>query len=398
MIKIIVNIIIILFLSLGTQAQNPDRDSYFQALNFIETQKTDSAILILNSKPDCYQCQNLLSQIYYDKGDFLKSIRILKSVENLYPSETNFDLAKIFAKMGFAEESVAYLEKHFDYKNPKFYSEIISYNEFETINTSSEWRDFWSIERYSKNALKLEEAIYLSSQKKSNEALQILQELKYSAAREIINYRLALIYYELENYSESLKYIQTAIEQKPKYIDALNLKLKIELATEKTDAALFTNSELLKIDIFTPQHMLTQAELLLKANNTEQALKYVNEFLVYFPDNEEATHLKTLILTEDQDFRQALIELNILIDKNPSEKNYFVQRADIYYKLESWRFAANDYSMALDINPKQPEAWYHYGVCQFNLNNKEKACHAWQKAANMKNRAAAKMLYKECGL
>lgn len=166
MTKIIANIFFILFLSLVTQAQNANRDSYFQALNFIETQKTDSAILILNSKPDCYQCQKLLSQIYYDNGDFLKSIRILKSVENLYPSETNFDLAKIFAKMGFAEESVAYLEKHFTHKNPKSYSEMLTYKEFEVINTSSDWRNFWSIERYSKNALKLEEAIYLSSQKK----------------------------------------------------------------------------------------------------------------------------------------------------------------------------------------------------------------------------------------
>ncbi|MDD2387531.1 MAG: tetratricopeptide repeat protein [Bacteroidales bacterium] len=398
MMKQIVNIIIVLFLSLGALAQDIDKNAYFKALNFVQTQKTDSAILILNTKPDCYECQKLLSQIYYKNGDFLRSIRILKSVENLYPAETNFELARIFAKMGFAEESVAYLEKHFDYKNPKFYSEILSYTEFDAINTSSEWREFWSINRYSKNALKLEEAIYLSSQKKSNEALQILLNLKYSTAREIINYRLALIYYEIANYSEASKHLQTAIEQSPKYIDAINLKLKIELATDKNDAALLTNSKLLEIDIFTPQHLVMQANLLLKNNNTEQALTYVNEFLKYFPTNEEATHLKTIILTKDQNFRQALIELNILIDKNPSEKDYFVQRGDIYYKLESWRFAANDYSMALDIYPNLAEVWYHYGMCQFNLNDKEKACHAWQKAANMKNRAATKMLYNECGL
>ncbi len=398
MMKQIVNIIIVLFLSLGALAQDIDRNAYFKALNFVQTQKTDSAIFILNTRPDCYECQKLLSQIYYENEDFLKSIKILKSIESLQPSETNFELARIFAKMGFSEESVAYLEKHFEYKNPKSYSEILAYAEFEEINTSTNWREFWSIDRYSKNALKLEEAIYLSSQKKINEALQILLNLKYSAAREMINYRLALVYYEIANYSEALKYIQTAMEQKPKYIDAINLKLKIELVTNKNDAALLTNSKLLEIDIFTPQHLVMQANLLLKNNNIEQARDYVNEFLKYFPTNEEATHLKTIILTKDQDFRQALIKLNILIDKNPSEKDYFVQRGDIYYKLESWRFAANDYSMALDIYPKQPEVWYHYGVCQFNLNDKEKACHAWQKAANMKSRAAVKMLYNECGL
>ncbi|MDD2635274.1 MAG: tetratricopeptide repeat protein [Bacteroidales bacterium] len=398
MIRQIVNIVIALLLSFGSLAQNIERDAYFKALNFVQTQKIDSAILILNTTPHSYQCQKLLSQIYYDNGDFLKSIKILKTVEKLYPSDSNFKLAKIFAQMGFAEESVAYLEKHFEYKNPKFYSEILSCNEFETINSSADWQKFWNIDRYSRNELKLEEAIYLTSQKKSNEALQILLNLKYSAAREIINYRIALIYYEIANYSEALRYVQTAIEQKPKYIDAINLKLKIELETDKNDAALLTNSKLLEIDVFTPQHLVMQADLLLKTNNIEQARDYINEFLNYFPTNEEAIHLKTIILTKDQNFRQALTELNILIDKNPSQKDYFIQRGDIYYQLESWRFASNDYSMALDIAPKQAEVWYHYGMCQFNLNNKEKACHAWQKAANMKNRAAAKMLYNECGL
>jgi TolA-binding protein len=52
--------------------------------------------------------------------------------------------------------------------------------------------------------------------------------------------------------------------------------------------------------------------------------------------------------------------------------------------------------MALDITPFQPEVYYKMGVCQFNLNNKEKACHSWKKAANMKNRDAAEMLFKYC--
>jgi lipoprotein NlpI len=87
-----------------------------------------------------------------------------------------------------------------------------------------------------------------------------------------------------------------------------------------------------------------------------------------------------------------------MIEINPSNSDYFVERANIYYLLESWRFASNDYSMALDINPKLDEVWHHYGMCQYNLDNIESACNAWRRAAGMKNRDAVKMLFKECGI
>jgi tetratricopeptide (TPR) repeat protein len=396
MIKKVLHIVLLLVLSINMIAQSSDRDTYFDALNYINNQKQDSAITVLKQKPEFDRCMFLLADLYYQNGEVLKSVDVYKKLQANAPQKAFFELARIYAGLGFPEESVFYLSKYFELKNPIYYSEIISYTEFEVIQKSQEWKEFWSERRYSNTELKLEEVAYLIDQNKLNDALSILELLNNSSSKDRIYFYFAEIYFKLNNFDESIRYLNLLLERNAANISALEMKMKIQLENKNFEQAIISSISLMMADSYNPEYIFNHASLLFKSDRLDEAEKYINIYLDFFPEDEKANYLKTQILTNDQDYRQALINLNVLISKNSSNPQYFIERGDIYFLLESYRFAADDYSMALDIDPKSAHAWTNYGNCQHHLNNSKAACNAWQRAAGMKSREAAKMLYKHC--
>jgi len=396
MIKRLVNIALTLLISSIVFSQNANQQAVFSALNYLSHNQTDSALIVLEEQNNCIECKKIIAEIYFSEKNLLNAAHAYKELSEFYPSESYFRLSVIYAGLGFSQESVKYLEKHFEYPNPKSYSSIMFYNEFDEINTTTEWKEFWNEERYSKKEIQLEEAKYLISTEEYDNALKILEEINFSSQKAQVNYLMAYIYANFENWSEAYSYVNEAIVAEFDYVDALTLKRDIEIERGMNEEALLSNISLMNADPYNPYLIRKHAELLYQNEKPREADQYLDEYLEFFSDDEQANHLKTKILSADEDFKNALINLNLLIDQNPSKSEYFIERADIYYTLESWRFASNDYSMALDINPRLPEVWYHFGVCQFNMNNQKAACNAWERAANLKSKEAVKMLYKYC--
>lgn len=395
----ITNIVFLILVSISLFAQNSEHQSaYFSALNRIENENIESAINQLKDYSDCIECKELLAELYYENGNSLKAVALYKELALIKPSNSYFMLAVIYASMGFAEEGVAYLESYFEYKNPKFYSEIISQTEFDIINSSAIWSKFWESNRYSTNDLKLEEAAYLISQEDYNEAVVILENLNYPKRSDLSNYLLAKVYFEQGSMPLASKYIDLSLEKNSDFIKALELSYEVaEIVGDYSKCNKITQL-LLKENQYNPDYILMQAKSSNNLGNFGEADKYVKMYLQAFPDNEEAKFTHVKILINWQDYRNALISLNELLEKNTSKYEYFTTRGDIYYLMESWYFASNDYSMSLDIKPKQADAYYHYGMCAYHMNDQKKACNAWRKAAKMKNKEAAKMLFQECGL
>lgn len=390
-------IALLLIVSFNLLAQNNQQHTYFTALNYYQNQQIDLAISVLETTSNCNECDEFLAELYYENNNALAAVKLYKELVESNPSDSYFMLAVIYAGMGFSNECVMYLEKHFEYKKPKSYSELMSFSEFDNVNHSYEWVSFWEIQRYSNNELQLEEAVYLVSQKDYFEALQILEELNFSARNDYINYLLAEIHFNQQNYKLTAKYLDLSLKKNDNFTNSLELKVLLSEHQQDYSSSYRTNLKLLENNPYNAEYLLKQADLTYKNDNFQEASKYVNQFLDAFPESEEAKYLNSLILIKLQDYRNSLIKLNELVESNPSKSEYFVQRADIYYLMESWQFALNDYSMALDINPNQAEVYYHFGMCAFYLNDQKRACNAWRKAAKMKNREAAKILFEVCG-
>ncbi len=370
---------------------------YFKALYYNDKEMSDSAIIQLDKCQNDPYCIMMKADILLKNNDFSEALVLYKSVIDILPSEACYSISVLYSQMGFAEESLAWLEKHFEYKNPKPYSEINKNPAFENISRTSEWREFWEVKRYSPKYEKLSEASYLIHSGNFNEAILMLQNEEFGSLNYEKHTLLSKAYLKTGNTNAASTNIDISLNYNSKNAEALAIKYDLEKQNKNFQKAKEISSLLMKYDSHNPVNLYNLAEICRLNGNADEALSYISQFLACFPDNEAALFQKVQILNDSKDYKNALIELNKLIEKNTSVKEYFIMRADIYYILESWQFASDDYSMALDIYPFLPEVYYKMGVCYFNNNFTDKACHAWQKAANMKNKESVEMLFRYCG-
>ena len=61
-------------------------------------------------------------------------------------------------------------------------------------------------------------------------------------------------------------------------------------------------------------------------------------------------------LFEQNELTKALEILNELILENPSDLHSLILRGRIYYKMQNWGNAMNDFATVLDFDPDNPEA------------------------------------------
>ena len=370
---------------------------YFKALNYMQNNIQDSAIYELNFCRNDIQCQILKGRIYFETGDYSNAIAVFKALSEKETRQSSWFLSLIYAEIGFAEESVYWLNKYFENKTPLFYSQIITNKEFENINKSYEWKDFWSERRYSKDYEKLEEINYLINNNKHAEAISALENIKSSSISFLKNYYYALSYNNVNDNGNAKKYIELSIESNSNFIKSNELKLKIEKNNKDYKNCSKTIDKLIELDRYNPRYLVEKAEVCYYLKDYNIAEKYITGYVNYFPNDETAQYLKVQILISSKKPLEALKTLNTLIEISPLKSEYFEQRANIHYDFENWELARKDYSMALDISPNNPEVNYKTGMCYYNQNKLEKACHYCEKAANAKHRKAAEFYYGNCG-
>lgn len=394
--KILTNIILVCF-AFAVFAQGGDIPvAYYKAIGFIESGKTDSAFFSLDDCTDNPDCLNLKAEILINSGDYSLAQIVLKNNPIKNNPDSYILMARIYAASGFAEESVFWLEKHFETRNVLSYSQINSFKEFDQIKNTAEWRKFWETPRYNKNQESLFEAEYLIKSEQNTEAIALLNSSDFGSRDYIKATLLAEIAFNEGSHSTATNYLNKSLSTNPEYVKALDLRYRICIAQKDYALAEKTATDLMKYNSKNPENLLKYSEACLLNNKNTEALFYANLFCECFPQNEDAFYLKTRIQFNENDYRNAIISINRLIEINPSEKEYFALRGLAYYNLESWQFARFDFAMALDIDPNQSELLYKMGMCWHELGFDEKACSWWQKAANRKHRSAAEMLFKYC--
>jgi hypothetical protein len=52
--------------------------------------------------------------------------------------------------------------------------------------------------------------------------------------------------------------------------------------------------------------------------------------------------------------------------------------------------------MALDLDPKNPDAYFNKGLARFYINDAKGACYDWQRAARLGSTKAIEMLNTHC--
>lgn len=394
--KVILHITLIfgIFFSGYSQADT-EREQYFSALAEYRQQNYSRAIDFLEESQHPAFIE-FRGKIYYKTEKYSSAIQEYNRLIEHYPSKAFFALSKIYAQMGYEAESMHYLEKHFEYRNPKSMAEIDMNPAFEVIQNTTEWRQFWQTPRYSSNQQQIHEANYLINQKRNTEAINILYNLQRGSVAAQSGYLLSIAYYNMGNINNSLVNINEAIRRDRNNLLYLEHKFILLMeAGNDLEAASIANS-LVKLDKFNPKYLVKRARVENNLGNYDSAINDLEFYLRFFPDDENALYYLAIVYANNEQLVDAIKQYNKLIEINPSKPEYFIGRADIYYYFEQWNFASKDYAMALDIDPFQPEVHYRLGWCRFKTNSYEKACRSWHHAQRMRHREAAKTIHQNC--
>lgn len=393
MVKKFLYIALMLLLAVSCNAQIDDlQRDYFRAQNFIQHENVDSAVAIWKSHDDTDEFLLCLADYLINTEQYSQALEVSRKLEELNPSEAQFRMAKIYAGMGFAEESVEYLGKHLSHKNARTYSQIIRCKEFESINRTPEWREFWETPRYSKSDETFADVEYNISQQHYDYAIELLDAMPDSkSARR--NYLYAKAYFGMENYTNAMKYVEHSNSRDK---DAVSLLFFIQKAMGNYASAYETGKSLLTLDRYNAENLLEYAEVCMNLKKFAEARRYTGRYLQCFPDNKRALLLDSKLAVGCEHPDEALVGLSKLIEESPSDAEYFRLRGDIYYGYGMWDLAAYDFSMALDIMPDDARLNYLMGMCRYNQASYEKACFYWRRAATEKSREAADMYYRYC--
>ena len=392
MLKRISHIALMLLVAISCNAQIDDlQRDYFRAQNFVLHGETDSALAIWKTHVDVKEFAECLVDYFIDIEDYSQALDICRRMETTNQSEAQFRMARIYAGMGFAEESVEFLGKHLAGKDAKSYSQIVRCKEFENINRTQEWRDFWETPRYSKNDEIFADAEYNISCGNYDYAIEILDGTNTKTWKR--NYLYAKAYYYMGNYVQATKYLETI---NSKEAEVVALRFDIENASENYSAAYETGKSLLANDRYNAENLLAFAEVCMNQKKYLEARRYTGRYLQCFPDNEKALFMDSRLALSSENKNDALVEISQLIDQNSSKAEYFMMRGEIYYGYEMWDLAAYDFSMALDITPDNARLNYLMGMCRYYQASYEKACFYWRRAATAKSREAADMYYRYC--
>ncbi len=391
--KRIFHIAVMLLIAICSNAQIDDlQRDYFRAQNFVLHGEIDSAVAIWQNHEDTEAFLLCLAEHLIANEQYSQSLEVSRKLEVINPSEAQFLKARVYAGMGFAEESVEYLGRHLEVKGARTYSQIIRCKEFESINRTPEWREFWETQRYSKSDEVFADIEYNISVGNCDYAIEMLDGMSNTKSLKR-NYLYAKAFYEAKKYSQATKFLEN-INSKDATVMAL--KFNIEKSSGNYSSAYETGKALLAIDRYNAENLLDFAEVCLNLKKSLEARRYTGRYLQCFPDNEKALYLdaKLALLSEYKD--DALVETSQLIAQNSSNAEYFKMRGELYYGYEMWDLAAYDFSMALDITPDDARLNYLMGMCRYYQATYEKACFYWRRAATGKSREAAEMYYQYC--
>lgn len=83
------------------------------------------------------------------------------------------------------------------------------------------------------------------------------------------------------------------------------------------------------------------------------------------------------------DLELALSLINQAIAKSPNQSNYYDTRGWVYFQLNKFQEASNDFQKAIELDPTYPLFFEHLGDASYKLNKKEVAVENWTKAKEL---------------
>jgi len=397
--KKILYLILILFIPFSVYGQQ-SVDYLLRAKALRESGKSDASISLLTGALKESNDGRLYlerAEAYLIKGNYSDAIRDFNEANKIIPSAGEFGLSRVYALKGDASTSLYHLELNLNSIFRKSEKAVMLEPSFAVIENRPEWRQFWKKERYSSMEKSLAEIEYDISSGKIEDSRIILSELKGKDGKDDdVLYYEALINLTTGKASDAVRMASGLTLNNPDNEQYLRLLARAQTESSNPSGASLTYSHLVDLGIADAELFLLRAECYRKTGESEKAIKDIERYLGYYPENKNAISLAGKVESAAGDNLKALEYFSTNIRLHPNDALCYVDRAGSYFISRSWAMAISDYSMSLDLNPGNPDAWLNKGISQIYIGKTDDGCHDLRRAFSLGSKRATEFLSKYC--
>ncbi|MGD0340631.1 MAG: tetratricopeptide repeat protein [Bacteroidales bacterium] len=308
-----------------------------------------------------------------------------------------YGLARAYALMGDAANSVAHLEKDMKSSFRKSEKEIMLDPAFDKIENKPEWRTFWKTDWYSGTDKSIAEIEFYISSGKTNDAISAFSEFqKDYQGSAAVDYAGALINLSAGKYADVIKTVTPLSESDPLNEKYLRVLAKAQEGAGNPAGALVTYSKLIEMEVPDAELFVQRAECYRKTGETDKALADLSRYLDIYPESKNALSLAGRLESAAGNNMEAISYFNKNLILHPNDPDCYIDRANSYLLSKSWDYAANDYGMSLDLAPGNPEVWLNKGIALANSGKTEDACHDFRQALSLGSKRATEYISRYC--
>jgi tetratricopeptide (TPR) repeat protein len=337
------------------------------------------------------------AEIYIIEGNYTAAISDYNEANRITPSSGELGLSRVYSLKGDAATALYHLEANLNSSFRKSEKEILLDPAFGAVENKPEWRQFWKKEWYSITEQGVSEIAYYISTGKIDQAKAILAELKkdFQSSDEIL-YAEAMINLASEKYSEVVKIISGLITLYPEDEKYLRILAKAQTGEANPVGASVTYTQLLNTGVADAELLILRADCYRKTGETDKALTDLEKYLRYYPENKAAISLAGKIETASGDNIKALEYFSNNLKFHPNDAECYIDRANAYFVSKTWNWAIKDYSMSLDLNPANSDAWLNMGIALLNSGKTDDACHNFNESYRLGNKRASEYISRNC--
>ena len=375
-------------------------DYLMKSKALVEAGKPDDAVAILSKALESSPESTIYlgrAEAFMAKGDYSQAINDYNSANKISPLSGEYGLARIYALKGDAATDVYLLESSLKSPLRRSEKEILLDPSFSVIENRPEWRQFWKKDWYGALEKGISEIEYDLSTGNTAEARITLSELSGNyPGYDDITYAGALISFADKKYAESVRSLTGLLAEEPENEKYLKLLARTQEASGNPAGASSSYSRLLEIGTPDPELLFLRAECYRKTGETGKALDDVVRYMDLYPGNKKALSFAGKLESASGDNIKALAYFSENLKLHPNDADCYIDRANSYFISRSWDFAMKDYSMSLDLQPENPDAWLNKGIALLNSGKKTDACYDFRKSFSLGNKKATEYLSRNC--
>jgi tetratricopeptide (TPR) repeat protein len=342
-----------------------------------------------NRHPVCLK----LAEIAFIRQDYGAAITWAEQANDRAAGSGDYIISQCHALESRPARSVEYLEKHLrsDYKKPRH--EILLDPSFSGIENSEHWKSLWKQTWYSESEDLEFEVAYLRKSGHYPDALNRIQDgLGDDPRWHQLYAEKGRTLHLMGNWQDAARAWSKAIEIFPGnweyYLGragAMGALKKFDEGIRDMEKAARLNPEMLDL-------LKETSQMCRWGKQFKKAKTYIEDYIRYYPDSADGHYHKGSIELDAGEVLQAITSFNRCLELDAGRPEYHAARGRAYLESDTWTYAFQDLSMALDLDPGVAETWYLRGLCQQQLGRKDKARSDFETAARLGSADAIKVL------